>query len=51
VSGRTVDGAAVSVHGDFVSWGYVGLSAVHAFGWIAGLLAFAAVLFHRRDFS
>ncbi len=51
VSGRTVDGAAVSVHGDFVSWGYVGLSAVHAFGWIAGLLAFAAVLFHRRDFA
>jgi len=51
VSGRTVDGAAVSVHGDFVSWAYVGLSAVHAFGWIAGLLAFAAVLFHRRDFA
>ncbi len=51
VSGRTVDGAAVSVHGDFVSWGYVGLSAVHSFGWIAGLLAFAAVLFHRRDFA
>jgi ABC-type transport system involved in multi-copper enzyme maturation permease subunit len=51
VSGRTVDNAAVSVHGDFVSWGYVGLSSLHAFGWIAGLLAFAAVLFHRRDFA
>lgn len=51
VSGRNVDGAMVSVHGDFVSWGYVGLSAVHAFGWIAGLLAFAAVMFHRRDFA
>ncbi len=51
VSGRPVDGSAVSVHGDFVSWGYVGLSAVHSFGWIAGLLAFAAVLFHRRDFA
>jgi ABC-type transport system involved in multi-copper enzyme maturation permease subunit len=50
VSGRTVDGAAATVHGDFVSWSYVGLSSLHAFGWIAGLLAFAAVLFHRRDF-
>lgn len=48
VSGRNVDGA--TVHGDFVSWGYVGLSSLHALGWIAGLLAFAAVLFHRRDF-
>jgi ABC-type transport system involved in multi-copper enzyme maturation permease subunit len=51
VSGRTVDNTVVSVHGDFVSWGYVGLSSLHAFGWIAGLLAFAAVLFHRRDFA
>lgn len=51
VSGRTIDGVAVSVHGDFVSWGYVGLSAVHSLGWIAGVLAFAAVLFHRRDFA
>lgn len=51
VSGRAVDGNPMSVHGDFVSWGYVGLSALHGFGWIAGLLAFAAVLFHRRDFA
>lgn len=51
ISGRSVDDVAVSVHGDFVSWGYVGLSSLHAFGWIAGLLAFAAVLFHRRDFA
>lgn len=51
VSGRSVDGAQVTVHGDFVSWGYVGLSSLHAFGWIAGLLAFAAVLFSRRDFN
>lgn len=51
VSGRTVDGAAISIHGDFVSWGYVGLASAHALGWIAGLLAFAAVLFHRRDFA
>jgi len=51
VSGRTVDGAQVSVHSDFVSWGYVGLSSLHALGWIAGLLALAGVLFSRRDFG
>ncbi len=50
VSGRTVDGTAISVHGEFVSWVYVGLASAHAIGWIVGLLAFAAILFHRRDF-
>ena len=50
VSGRVVDGAHVTVHGDFVSWGYVGLAALHGVGWIVGLLALAALLFHRRDF-
>lgn len=51
VSGRAVDGVHVSVHADFVSWGYVGLAAAHGLGWIAGLVALAAVLFHRRDFA
>jgi ABC-type transport system involved in multi-copper enzyme maturation permease subunit len=50
-SGRVVEGAAVSVHGDFVSWTYVGLSSLHGLGWIVGLLALACVLFHRRDFA
>jgi ABC-type transport system involved in multi-copper enzyme maturation permease subunit len=50
-SGRVVEGAPVSVHGDFVSWGYVGLSGLHGLGWIVGLLALACILFHRRDFS
>ncbi len=50
VSGRTVDGDHVSVHADFVSWGYVSLSGLHGLGWIVGLLALAALLFHRRDF-
>jgi ABC-type transport system involved in multi-copper enzyme maturation permease subunit len=50
VSGRTLDGAAVSVHGDFVSWSYVALAAGHGLGWIIALLALAALLFHRRDF-
>ena len=50
-SGRLIEGAAVSVHTDFVTWGYVGLASVHALGWIVGLLALACVLFHRRDFA
>jgi ABC-type transport system involved in multi-copper enzyme maturation permease subunit len=50
-SGRVVEGAAVSVHGAFVSWGYVGFASLHAIGWIAALLAFACLLFHRRDFA
>jgi Cu-processing system permease protein len=50
ISGRTLDGSAVSVHGEFVSWGYVALAAGHGVGWIVALLALAALLFHRRDF-
>ncbi len=50
VSGRTLDGAAVSVHGEFVRWSYVGLASAHGLGWIVALLALAALLFHRRDF-
>ncbi len=50
VSGRALDGATVSVHGDFVSWGYVGWSSLHGLGWIVGLVALAAILFQRRDF-
>jgi ABC-type transport system involved in multi-copper enzyme maturation permease subunit len=50
-SGRVVDGAAVTVHGDFVSWGYVAMASLHGMGWIVGLLAFACLLFHRRDFA
>ncbi len=51
VSGRALDGVTVSVHGDFVSWSYVGLAALHGLGWIAGLVAFSAILFQRRDFA
>jgi len=51
VSGRTLDGEHVSVHADFVSWGYVGMASLHGLGWIVGLLALAALLFHRRDFA
>ncbi|HEY5948085.1 MAG TPA: ABC transporter permease subunit [Kofleriaceae bacterium] len=50
-SGRVIDGAAVSVHADFVSWGYVAIASLHGLGWIVGLLALACLLFHRRDFA
>jgi DNA-binding CsgD family transcriptional regulator len=50
ISGRTLDGDHVSVHAEFVSWGYVAVSSLHGLGWIVGLLALAALLFHRRDF-
>jgi ABC-type transport system involved in multi-copper enzyme maturation permease subunit len=50
ISGRTVDGAHVSIHGDFVSWEYVAAASGHGLLWIAGLLALAAVIFSRRDF-
>lgn len=50
VSGQTVDGAAVSVHGDFVSWDYVGAAAAHGLLWSAALLVIACVIFRRREF-
>jgi Cu-processing system permease protein len=50
-SGRIVEGAAVSVHADFVSWAYVAVAGLHGLGWIVGLLALACLLFHRRDFA
>jgi ABC-type transport system involved in multi-copper enzyme maturation permease subunit len=50
-SGRVIEHAAVSVHTEFVSWGYVGIASLHGLGWIVGLLALACLLFHRRDFA
>jgi ABC-type transport system involved in multi-copper enzyme maturation permease subunit len=50
VSGQTVDGAAVSVHGAFVSWGYVASAAAHGLLWSAALLVVACVIFRRREF-
>jgi ABC-type transport system involved in multi-copper enzyme maturation permease subunit len=50
VSGTTLEGQHVSVHGDFVSWSYVGVSAFYGMLWIGALLGFAIVIFRRRDF-
>lgn len=50
ISGNTVDGAHVSVHGDFVTWGYVAIAAGHGLLWIAALLVAACAIFRKRDF-
>ena len=46
----TADGQTVSVHGDFVGWGYVASAAGHGALWVAALLVLACVIFQRRDF-
>jgi ABC-type transport system involved in multi-copper enzyme maturation permease subunit len=51
VSGRTVEGTGVSVHGDFVPWSYVATSGAYGLLWIAGLLLLASLIFQRRDFA
>ena len=50
ISGRTVDGNAVTVHGNFVSWSYVAEAGGHGLLWIAALLVLACAIFQRRDF-
>lgn len=50
-SGRQVDGVTMTVHEQFVSWGYVASAAGHAVLWMVALMAAAALLFGRRDFT
>lgn len=50
VSGGSVEGQAVSVHGDFVTWGYMGLASGYAFLYIAILMGASILVFSRRDF-
>jgi Cu-processing system permease protein len=50
VSGSTVDGSPISVHGDFVDWSYIAAAAGHGAFYIALLLTLAVVIFARRDF-
>jgi ABC-type transport system involved in multi-copper enzyme maturation permease subunit len=51
ISGSAVDGQHVSVHGDFVSWGYVAGASAYGLLYIAALLIVAMVIFSRRDFA
>jgi ABC-type transport system involved in multi-copper enzyme maturation permease subunit len=50
ISGSEIDGQHVSVHGDFVGWGYVGNAGMYALLWIAVLLILASLIFRQRDF-
>lgn len=50
VSGSIVEGRYATVHGDFVSWAYVGWAGVYALGYSACVLALASIFFSRRDF-
>lgn len=50
VSGGSVDGSAVSVHGDFVSWGYMGIASGYAALYIGILMGISIFIFSRRDF-
>jgi ABC-type transport system involved in multi-copper enzyme maturation permease subunit len=50
ISGSTLDGKPVSVHGEFVSWSYVAAASGHGALYIALLLALAVIIFARRDF-
>lgn len=50
ISGGEVEGQHVSVNGAFVSWSYVGTSALYALMVITALLLLAMAIFSRRDF-
>lgn len=51
ISGGTVGGEYVSVHGQFVTWGYVATSTLYATAYVTMLLVGACAAFSRRDFA
>ena len=51
ISGATVKGEYVSVHSDFVTWGYVGTSAAYGMLYLLVLLLLAMLIFSRRDLA
>jgi len=50
VSGGMVGARAVSVHGDYVDWGYVASASLYGGLYAGCALALAMLLFSRRDF-
>ena len=50
ISGNTFEGEHVSVHANFVSWGYVTTTATYGLLYLAALLILAVIIFARRDF-
>jgi hypothetical protein len=50
VSGTMVDGKAISVHGTYVDWAYVGSATAYGLLFAACVMLLAMVTFSRRDF-
>ncbi len=50
VSGGSVDGNHVTVHGDFVSWAYMGMASGYAALYNTILMGLSILIFSRRDF-
>ena len=51
VSGGAVKGEYVSVHTEFVTWGYVGMAMGYGLLYLAILLSLSIAIFARRDFA
>ena len=50
VSGSMVGGHAVSVHGTYVDWAYVGVAGAYGALYAAAAIVLAMIVFARRDF-
>lgn len=50
VSGAMLNGHRVSVHDQYVSWGYIGVAGLYGAAYVTIALVFASILFSRRDF-
>ena len=50
VSGQLLDGKWISVHGDYVGWGYVASASAYGVLFAACVLLVATIVFSRRDF-
>ena len=50
VSGSMVGGQAVTVHGAYVDWAYVGMAGAYGTLYCAVAIALAMIVFSRRDF-
>lgn len=50
ISGSQVNGHLVTVHSDFVSWGYVAMASGYGALYIGAMLLLAIIIFSRRDF-
>jgi ABC-type transport system involved in multi-copper enzyme maturation permease subunit len=50
VSGSVIDGRYVTIHGDYVDWGYVATASMYGALYAGCALGLAVLIFSRRDF-